>query len=334
MSGKPAGRSLTFPRKAVPARKADCNLILFLLLVLIVVACIAAAFAPRVFEFWLAVFGVGVVIAYAVFIPRVRGLALQAVLVALPIGAIAIALFLYLKGVYPASDVSDLYQATMALGAVIGGWIFTFLFRIWRDEVAREGRQYDVLIGLQAEIIDFLEEVLVLAEQKGLKPQEETEEEQRSHAATLVQSILGDVDNEPIPKIIKMDRQYRRLVLEPPATKVFDALSAEVQILPVQVLQSIVAFYSQVQDLRGMANDVNKDVFWALPNDRKAELFLNYENVRLDAISKGCRAFWQINEYFAISRANYDGLYNDQYAFWLFEHHVQRRKLQDEWDKY
>ena len=265
--------------------------------------------------FWYFFIAAGCVMAgYSIMSAHVRKVLWRAVALALPIGLIGYGAFLALEPQFADNEKRFLYVALISGGVVATGWIFTFLLQSWREDVARSVKVEETLIALHEEIFDFLADIKQFSDQN--LTEDDRAEVQERQVAEVLTYILGADGETSIPEMIAGDANYFRYVILAKELKIFESVISDVQILPQNVIPSLVGVYSQMQDLQMMQRAVQDEKFWQLPQDRRAELFFEYENVRLEAIKRACKAWRDTN-------AHLKEPYKDIYVFRIVQEHLK-----------
>ncbi|MEL7255858.1 MAG: hypothetical protein AAGL23_16910 [Pseudomonadota bacterium] len=252
-----------------------------------------------------------ITLSYAVFDNRAATVLGRAVIVAVPIGFLGYGAFVLLQPAFDIKEVRFLYQGMITGGVLAVGWIFTFMLQTWRDEAARDVKVKETLTALREEIFDFLGDIKKISEEHLVqRPKTKSADQDEQVKALLVCLLDTNKDGKTIPETIAADDSYFRYVTKMKELRLFNAIIDDVQMLPNAVLPALVGFYAQLQDLDAITQAVQDERFWNLPQDRRAELFFEYENVLLEAIHKGCVAWHEINQ---VSEEPA----TDVYAFWL-----------------
>ena len=246
---------------------------------------------------WRMVWAGGIVLLGYLFIdPSKAGVVfLRAVSVAIPIGLLGAAVFLFLKDRFTTDDIRYLYQAAMAGGVVVGGWIFTFMVQSWRDEAQRERHEEEMLLALWAEIRDFMRDLETAW--KGISAAPALASDAARIRALRVAALGGDKATQRLlsEQIAAGDgtrRGFHAFTASPKEPVIFNALKSETHRLPTETLQPIVRFYAQLGDLTSLAHDLQRPEYARLPPLRRARIYAVFESMSMDALRKAYRA-WQ-----------------------------------------
>ena len=87
-----------------------------------------------------------------------------------------------------------------------------------------------------------------------------------------------DKHNAEIQRLIKSSRRgsYTPFVPRYPTEIIFEAIVADIHILPTETIDEVVAYYKQELKLREMVEDLRSERFAALEQERKAQMFDHY----------------------------------------------------------
>lgn len=219
--------------------------------------------------------GLGVLVLYAILSDTARSVLAQAALVAVPLGALALALLDSLadrlSSVVAASGAGA--SPTILVGAVITGsvvalgWVFTYALQEFRRADERAQAVDDLLDALRAEIVDYLTDV------------------SRGKLDRSMPETLARITGEP---------GYVPFLPTSRAAVVFDALKDRLHLMPAAATDPVVQFYVQLQDIHVMSKDLQSPEFRALPSDRMAAAYGHYMELRTDADDLAREALWAI----------------------------------------
>lgn len=179
--------------------------------------------------------------------------------VALPM---AILLGLPLVALGQVVDLEDrLWQALIAGLVIATGWLATAIFAETERAARKAERTRDFHKALFAEIQNALSVFY-------------GEGQAEQHARDLIARMEADPDFVPF---IPQEHHAR----------VFEALMKDIEVLPRQTIDTVVAFYSHVSAIAALAADMRGQGFRRLPQDRRIALYRHYIEMRLRAFAVG-----------------------------------------------
>ena len=179
--------------------------------------------------------------------------------VALPM---AILLGLPLVALGQAVDLQDrLWQALIAGLVIATGWLATAIFAETERAARKAERTRDFHKALFAEIQNALS---VFYGEGQAEP----------HARDLIGRMEAD------PSFVPFIPQEHH-------ARVFEALAKDIEVLPRQTIDTVVAFYSHVAAIAALAEDMRGPGFRRLPQDRRIALYRHYIDMRLRAFAVG-----------------------------------------------
>lgn len=76
---------------------------------------------------------------------------------------------------------------------------------------------------------------------------------------------------------------------------VLTTLAPTLQLLPEDVMQPVIGFYTQLGDVQRLAQDLNGAAYRRLGRARRAEIYFDFEEVRLQTVRVGCQAWLALN---------------------------------------
>ncbi|MEM7711224.1 MAG: hypothetical protein AAF264_10835 [Pseudomonadota bacterium] len=152
-------------------------------------------------------------------------------------------------------------QATIAGAFVATGWLVNGWQNRRTDSRLRAARTRDAHKALFAEIQN------ALATFYG-------EGQAAADAEALVERMRGDPDFVPF-----IPREHH--------DRVFVTLLPDIDVLPRQTIDAIVAFYSQVAAIESLAGDMRGDGFVLLRQDRRIDVYQDYVAMRVRAFTMG-----------------------------------------------
>ncbi len=191
---------------------------------------------------------------------------------AVPIFLIALLLLAFAVGlrVLPLDfEQTGVQQATIAGSVVAGGWIMTFLLRELSDSISRERKSRDLQKALAAEISDYAATLHV--------------DDPRYWKTSVEQDVMKGgytLEDAFFP--------YFARISEP---VIFNRIADDVSLLPENVIDSVIQFYSTLSDLRLFIEDVNSEDFRRLERSRRVvgykdltDLLTTTEEIANDAV--------------------------------------------------
>ena len=179
--------------------------------------------------------------------------------VALPM---AILLGLPLVALGQLVDLEDrLWQALIAGLVIATGWLATAIFAETERAARKAERTRDFHKALFAEVQNALSVLY-------------GEGQAERHAEALVARMEAEPDFVPF---IPQENHSR----------VFEALLKDVEVLPRQTIDTVVAFYSHVSAIGTLAEDMRGQGFRRLPQDRRVALYRHYIEMRQRAFAVG-----------------------------------------------
>jgi hypothetical protein len=164
-----------------------------------------------------------------------------------------------------------IWQAVVAGGFLAAGWLVNGWQNRRERQQDRTERLRDSHRALYAEIGTNLD---ALGGPEALD----------AHAAALIARMEGDADFVPF---IPSERP----------TPVFDALVEQLHILPRVTIDPIVAYYSQMQAVTALADDMRVDAFRALAPERRVAIYRDYIMMKKQAFFYGDYALHMIAAY-------------------------------------
>ncbi|MBY6004355.1 hypothetical protein KUV62_10575 [Salipiger bermudensis] len=235
-------------------------------------------------------------VAYCIFDAKVLRVLWKAALVAAPISLLGLASVLALLPVIDGIETGGaqnpryLYQGLMAGGVVAAGWVFTFLVQTWREESARDKALNETLLALRSEVFDYLSDLLELWERPA--PDRASEE---ARLKALIATMLGhDARGRSVAQRIA-EEGYEPFVPSGKEPVVLTTLAPNLQLLPDDVMQPVIGFYTQLGDVQRLAQDLNGAAYRRLGRARRAEIYFDFEEVRLQTVRVGCQAWLALN---------------------------------------
>lgn len=163
-------------------------------------------------------------------------------------------------------------QQAMIAGLVIAvGWLTTAIFAELAKARSRAERLRDYHKAIYAEIGNTLE---------SLWDVDETE----AYVAGIINRM--EEDKTYIPFIPREQHDH-----------VYDAVIAEIDVLPRQTIDAIVAYYSLIKSVSALAEDMRGETFKTLATDRRVAMYSDYVGMRKQAFVFGKHALRLIKAY-------------------------------------
>lgn len=163
-------------------------------------------------------------------------------------------------------------QQAMIAGLVIAvGWLTTAIFAELAKSRSRAEKLRDYHKAIYAEIGNTLESLWEAGK---------TEE--------YVDGIL---------KRMKQDAAYVPFIPKEQHDHVYDAVIAEIDVLPRQTIDAIVAYYSLIKSVSAMADDMRGETFKTLEPQRRSAIYTDYVGMRKQAFLFGKYALRVIKAY-------------------------------------
>lgn len=136
----------------------------------------------------------------------------------------------------------------------------------------------------------------------------------RSKAHHLAQYELMDVPSSVSSKLTKRGTLYNPFVPREAGSPVFTAVTKEISILPTEVIDPVILFYTQMEAVSHFADDLRSDRFLALEKDQKLTMLSDYLQLKVHAGKLATTAVNSIETSLAVSRSGADRL--DQKSAW------------------
>ncbi|MBM1310872.1 hypothetical protein JQT66_11570 [Sulfitobacter mediterraneus] len=163
-------------------------------------------------------------------------------------------------------------QQAMIAGLVIAvGWLTTAIFAELAKSRGRAERLRDYHKALYAEIGNTLESLWVVGETE-------------AYVAALTDRMEKEADYVPF-----IPREHH--------DHVYDAVIAEIDVLPRQTIDAIVAYYSLIKSVSALADDMRGETFKTLDAPRRTAMYSDYVGMRKQAYLFGKYALRLIKAY-------------------------------------
>ncbi|MEM7487706.1 MAG: hypothetical protein AAF390_01140 [Pseudomonadota bacterium] len=154
-----------------------------------------------------------------------------------------------------------LWQALIAGSVIATGWLATAVFGESERRATKAERTRDSHKALFAEVQNALSAFY-------------GEGQAAEDAAALVARMEADPDFVPF-----IPREHH--------DRVFAALMDEIEVLPRQTIDAIVAFYAHVAAIQSLADDMRGEGFGRLKQDRRIAIYRDYVAMRMRAFRMG-----------------------------------------------
>ncbi|MFC6584639.1 hypothetical protein [Sulfitobacter aestuariivivens] len=162
-------------------------------------------------------------------------------------------------------------QALIAGLVIAIGWLTTAIFAELGKRRARAEKLRDYHKAIYAEIGNTLESLWV-------------PNESEAYVAKLI-------------KKMKQDESYVPFIPREQHDHVYDAVIAEIDVLPRQTIDAIVAYYSLTKSLSALADDMRGETFRGLEAERRVAMYSDYVGMRKQAFVFGKYALRRIKAY-------------------------------------
>ncbi|OAN77726.1 hypothetical protein A8B82_12520 [Sulfitobacter sp. EhC04] len=152
-------------------------------------------------------------------------------------------------------------QAMIAGLVIATGWLTTAIFAEGGKARARAEKLRDYHKALYAEIGNTLESLW-----------------EADSSEQYVNALIDRMRKEPnyVPFLPREQHDH-----------VYDAVIAEIDVLPRQTIDAIVAYYSLIKSLSGLAEDMRGDTFRTLDAERRIAIYSDYVGMRKQAFVFG-----------------------------------------------
>ena len=188
------------------------------------------------------------------------------------VAPLAVIFGLVLFGLALVFDFDERVWAAVIAGLVIAsGWLTSAIFAELGKSRGRAERTRDYHKALYAEIGNAVQ---------NLYDEGRWEEAERD--------ILGRMEGDPdfVPFVPKEHHDY-----------IFDAIVDDIEVLPRQTIDAIVAYYSVVKGIAALAEDMRGEAFRGLPQPRRIAIYSDYLAMRKQAYGYGLYAIRLIRAY-------------------------------------
>lgn len=162
-------------------------------------------------------------------------------------------------------------QALVAALVIAGGWLTTAIFAELEKARTKAERMRDFHKAIYAEIRDSL--VVLASEGEAVRQSE-----------MLIARMQEDPDFVPFIPLERHDR-------------VFAALIEDIEVLPRQTIDAIVAYYSLLGSIEALATDMRSNRYRCLQQARRILIYTDYAAMRSRAYQLGTYALLLINAY-------------------------------------
>jgi len=152
-------------------------------------------------------------------------------------------------------------QALIAGLVIAVGWLTTAIFAELAKARARAERLRDYHKAIYAEIGNTLE--------------------------SLWESGESDIYVEALIERMQADEAYVPFIPREQHDHVYDAVITEIDVLPRQTIDAIVAYYSLIKSLAALAEDMRGETFKTLEKDRRIAMYSDYVSMRKQAFLFG-----------------------------------------------
>lgn len=154
-----------------------------------------------------------------------------------------------------------IWQAIIAGAVIAGGWLTTAMFSEFNRAEAKAERMRDYHKAIYAEIGNALYTLW-------------DEGASESYAASIIERMRDDADF--IPFIPRESHDH-----------IYDAILDDIEVLPRQTIDAIVAYYGLAKSIAALADDMRGDRFRELPAERRIMLYEDFTAMRKQAFNFG-----------------------------------------------
>lgn len=164
-----------------------------------------------------------------------------------------------------------IWQAIIAGLFIATGWLTSAIFSELANRRAKAEKLRDYHKAIYAEIRDAL--------------------------ATFYSNGEADEQAEQLLQKMKLDKEFVPFVAREEHSRLFVALVDEIEVLPRQTIDAIVAYYSLVGSISALAEDIRGERFAKLQQERRIIIYSDYVEMRKRAYSYGMYALQLISVY-------------------------------------
>lgn len=177
-----------------------------------------------------------------------------------------------LLGLAYATDLPvTLWQALIAGLVIASGWLTSAIFSELARARSKSERLRDYHKAIYAEIGTALDTLFNVGEAE-------------TYPAKLIERMKADPNFVPFIPREKHDFIYT-------------AIAGNIDILPRQTIDSIVAYYSLTSSISALAEDMRSDKFQSISQDRRIAMYEDYTSMRVQAFRLGSHALKLIKTY-------------------------------------
>lgn len=157
-----------------------------------------------------------------------------------------------------------IWQAIIAGLVIATGWLTTAIFNQLAKAEHKGERLRDYHKAIYAEIGNALQNLW-----------------DQGHSEQIGAQMIERMEADPsfVPFIPKEQHDY-----------VFDSILDEIEVLPRQTIDAIVAYYSQIKSIAALADDMRDEAFHDLPQNRRIAVYADYLSMRKQAFAFGQHA--------------------------------------------
>jgi hypothetical protein len=163
-------------------------------------------------------------------------------------------------GAYLDLDV-PIWQALIAGLVIAAGWLTSAIFQELGKARAKAERLRDYHKALYAEIGNALATLWDEGQSEG-------------HGARTIEAMRGDAEYVPF-----VPREHN--------DHIFNAILADIDVLPRQTIDAIVSYYSLIKGINALADDMRGQGFRILPQARRILVYSDYLEMRRQAFATG-----------------------------------------------
>lgn len=167
-----------------------------------------------------------------------------------------------LLALYLTVDLDErVWQAVIAGSFIAGGWLTTAMFSEFSRAEAKAERMRDYHKALYAEIGNAL--------------------------YTLWDEGTSEAYTRQIADRMRADDSFVPFMPRERHTHIYDAVLDEIEVLPRQTIDAIVAYYAQAKSIGALVDDMRGEGFRSLPQERRVAIYEDLAEMRKQAFAYG-----------------------------------------------
>lgn len=107
----------------------------------------------------------------------------------------------------------------------------------------------------------------------------------------------AEADAEALIGMMKQDTEFVPFIPREQHDRVYSAIVGNIEVLPRQTIDAVVAYYSQIGSITALADDMRGDGFQSLASGRRIKMYSDYMEMRKRAYALGQYTLQLINAY-------------------------------------